>query len=82
MEELTDREKEVLDLLYAGDKYSDIAEKLFLSLATVKTHVSHIYQKLNIRRRSELYVKFNRRKQEGENRGPAVPTSNSLKVKS
>lgn len=54
--ELTEREREVLRLLYRGLRYQEIADTLFLSLATVKTHVHHIYQKLDITRREELFV--------------------------
>jgi DNA-binding CsgD family transcriptional regulator len=55
-EQLTRREQEVLGLLCAGYSYHDIADHLCLSLATVKTHVHHIYQKFNIRRRSQLFT--------------------------
>ena len=54
---LTVREKEVLELLYLGYRYTEIAERLFLSLATVKTHIHHIYQKLGITRREELFIR-------------------------
>ena len=55
---LTDREREVLVLLYQGCRYSEIADRLYLSLATVKTHVYHIYQKLDVSHRGELNVLF------------------------
>ena len=52
---LTQREVEIL-LLLAQDKSSgDIAHKLFVALSTVKTHIKHIYQKLGIHSRRELY---------------------------
>jgi DNA-binding CsgD family transcriptional regulator len=51
---LTDREREVLILLFQGYRYAEIAERLYLSLATVKTHIYHIYQKLDISHRGEL----------------------------
>jgi DNA-binding CsgD family transcriptional regulator len=51
---ITSRESEVLELLIKGDSYKTIGEKLFISLPTVKTHVSNIYQKMNINNKVEL----------------------------
>ena len=48
IEPLTDREIEVLKLIAEGLSNPEIAEKLFLSVGTVKTHVKHIYGKLNV----------------------------------
>jgi two-component system, NarL family, response regulator LiaR len=45
-ESLTEREVEILQLLAFGHTNRDIAEKLFISPDTVKTHLEHIYQKL------------------------------------
>ncbi len=56
--DLTAREKEIFLLLYQGKRYSEIAEMLFISLPTVKTHVNHIYKKLDVTRREELYRKL------------------------
>ncbi|NUM43576.1 MAG: response regulator transcription factor [Anaerolineales bacterium] len=50
---LTDREYEVLKLVVNGLNNSEIAEKLFVSLGTVKFHVSNIFQKLNVDSRIE-----------------------------
>jgi LuxR family maltose regulon positive regulatory protein len=50
---LTRRESEVLSLLAEGLSNNEIAEKLFVSLDTVKTHVKHIFKKLNVKRRFE-----------------------------
>ena len=44
---LSDRELQVLELMSEGLKNKEIAEKLWISQTTVKTHVSHILQKLN-----------------------------------
>lgn len=44
---LSDRELEVLELMAEGLKNKDIADRLWISQTTVKTHVSHILQKLN-----------------------------------
>lgn len=54
VEELTPREKEVLQLIVAGLTNLEIAEKLIISVRTVETHRAHIIDKLGIRRRSEL----------------------------
>ena len=50
---LTDREYEVLKLLVDGLNNSEIAEKLFVSLGTVKFHVSNIFQKFGVDSRIE-----------------------------
>lgn len=51
---ISKREREVLPLLVSGKTYREIADSLFISLPTVKTHVSSIYSKLNVRNRLEL----------------------------
>ncbi|MBE0669937.1 MAG: winged helix-turn-helix transcriptional regulator [Anaerolineales bacterium] len=48
IEPLTEREIDVLKLIAEGLSNPEIAEKLFLSVGTVKTHVKHIYGKLNV----------------------------------
>lgn len=53
-DKLTDREYEVLKLLVDGLNNSEIAEQLFVSLGTVKFHVSNIFQKLNVDSRIEV----------------------------
>jgi DNA-binding NarL/FixJ family response regulator len=52
--ELTQRENEVLNLLSQGKSYATIAEQLFLSINTIKTHVKNIYEKLQISSKEEL----------------------------
>jgi DNA-binding NarL/FixJ family response regulator len=54
--ELTEREVEVLRLLARGMSNAEIAEVLFLSPATVKTHVARILQKLDLRDRIQAVV--------------------------
>jgi DNA-binding NarL/FixJ family response regulator len=50
---LTEREREVLDLIAAGSTNREIAERLFLSPHTVKEHTSAVYRKLQARNRAE-----------------------------
>ena len=54
---LTQKEIEVLSLLAEGGTNSDIAKALFVSTSTVKTHLIHIYQKLEVGRRTEAIKK-------------------------
>ncbi|MBO8198263.1 response regulator [Streptomyces smyrnaeus] len=53
---LTDREREVMELVAAGLTNDEIAGRLVLSPATAKTHVSRIMSKLDVRDRSQLVV--------------------------
>jgi LuxR family maltose regulon positive regulatory protein len=48
---LTKREESVLALLAGGHTYGEIAEELFISIGTVRTHISQIYRKLGVHRR-------------------------------
>lgn len=56
---LTDRENEILELVAQGLTNIEIGEKLFISPATVKTHVSRIMQKTDCHSRAQLVVYFN-----------------------
>ena len=58
LEKLTDREQEILSLLASGYMYKEIADELFISMDTVKTHIRHIYEKLQVRTRTEAVVKY------------------------
>ena len=53
---LTDREREVLVEIAHGLSNQEIADKLFISLPTVKTHVAHILAKINARDRVQAVV--------------------------
>jgi DNA-binding CsgD family transcriptional regulator len=55
---LSPREQEVAGLLAAGLRYKEIADKLCISLDTVKTHASHIYQKTASSGRVELRLRL------------------------
>lgn len=57
-ENLTSREQEILSYLAKGFLYKEIAEKLFISVDTVRTHLHRIYEKLQVRSRTEAVVKF------------------------
>lgn len=48
---LTNREYQILKLIVQGYSNSDIADTLFLSLSTIKTHVSNLYTKMNVKSR-------------------------------
>ena len=57
---LSDREREVLDLIAAGATNREIAARLFLSPHTVKEHTSSLYRKLGVRNRAEAVQKAQR----------------------
>ena len=56
LDELTDREREVLTLVGRGRTNQEIAAELFITEATVKTHVGNIFQKLGVRDRAGAIV--------------------------
>jgi DNA-binding NarL/FixJ family response regulator len=57
-EKLSEREVEVLQLLAEGNRNKDVADKLSVSIATVKSHIYSIYQKLHVNSRVEAINKF------------------------
>ncbi|HEY5914931.1 MAG TPA: response regulator transcription factor [Verrucomicrobiae bacterium] len=60
-ENLSDREQEVLDCLSQGFLYKEIADKLGISYETVHTYIRRIYEKLQVRTRTEAVAKFLKR---------------------
>lgn len=54
---LTAREKEILYSLVDGLSYNKIAEKYFVSLSTIRTHICNIYQKLHVNSKSQAVAK-------------------------
>jgi DNA-binding NarL/FixJ family response regulator len=55
---LTDREEEILSMLAKGYANKEIADKMSVSMSTVRTHLRHIYEKLHVRSRTEAVLKF------------------------
>jgi DNA-binding NarL/FixJ family response regulator len=55
--ELTTREKEVLNHLADGYNYQEIADKIFISVDTVRHHIRNIYKKLHVHSQSEAVAK-------------------------
>lgn len=56
---LTPREQEVLQLIGNGSTNREIAERLYISEGTVKTHVTHLFDRLNLRNRAQLAIYAN-----------------------
>jgi DNA-binding NarL/FixJ family response regulator len=56
LDDLTEREREVLSLIAEGRSNAEIGEALFISETTVKTHVTHVLQKLDVRDRVQAVV--------------------------
>lgn len=58
LSELSEREQQVLDLLSQGLIYKEIADKLDIGYETVHTYIRRIYEKLQVRTRTEAVAKF------------------------
>lgn len=59
---LTEREKEILQLLVEGYSYKEMAAKLYISFYTVQSHIKNLYDKLHVRSKSEAVSKAYRDK--------------------
>ena len=55
---LTERERQVLDQLANGYRYKEIADRLQLSIDTVRTHVRNLYDKLHVSSRTDALNKL------------------------
>jgi two-component system, response regulator PdtaR len=55
--ELTDREFEILNLICQGKTNIQIAEKIYLSVNTIKFHIKNIYEKLDVKNRAKLMTR-------------------------
>jgi DNA-binding NarL/FixJ family response regulator len=56
LDELTDREREIFTLVADGLSNAEIGARLYISDTTVKTHITHIFQKLDLRDRVQAVV--------------------------
>lgn len=56
-QDLSRREQEILEQLSKGYRYKEIADKLFVSIETVRTHIRNIYEKLHVNNRAEALKK-------------------------
>jgi LuxR family maltose regulon positive regulatory protein len=57
IEPLSERELEVLDLIAAGLSNREIADRLFIAVSTVKTHINNIYRKLDVSKRTQAVAR-------------------------
>ncbi len=58
LKSLTSREQEILRLLAKGYMYKEIADHLVISMSTVRTHVSAVYEKLHVHSRAQAAMKL------------------------
>jgi len=58
VDQLTAREREVLELVVSGLSNKEIADRLNVTLAAVRFHLKHIYQKLHVHSRTEAVLKY------------------------
>ncbi|HWY36934.1 MAG TPA: response regulator transcription factor [Bacteroidia bacterium] len=61
LEKLSQREQEILQLLSKGLRYKEIADTIFVSTETVRTHIRNIYQKLQVNSRTDALNKIFRK---------------------
>ena len=55
---LSGREREILENLAQGYATKEVAQRLCISVNTIRTHLQHIYEKLRVRSRTEAVVKY------------------------
>src|SRR5512140_3868972 len=77
LDALSDREREVLDLALAGLSAREIAERLTLTEATIRSHLARIYAKLGVSGRVELMAKL-RPAVPAESAEPAAPSERDV----
>lgn len=65
LQTLTTRELEILTELSKGYRYKEIADRLKISIETVRSHLHNIYEKLHVQSRTEAVVKFMQNQQKG-----------------
>ena len=58
IDDLSARELEILRLLAKGHRYKEIADQLSINIGTVRTHISHVYEKLHVNSRTEATMKL------------------------
>ena len=58
MFQLSTRELDVIEHIIAGSSNKSIAEKMYLSLSTIKTHLQHIFEKTAVNSRTQLLAKI------------------------
>ena len=58
LQKLTTRERDIMDMLARGYRYKEIAKEREIAYTTVHTHIRKIYEKLQVRSRTEATVKF------------------------
>jgi DNA-binding NarL/FixJ family response regulator len=58
MDQLSNRENEILRLLAKGCLYKEIAEQLGITMSTVRTHIHAVYGKLHVQTRTEAVIKY------------------------
>jgi DNA-binding NarL/FixJ family response regulator len=63
--ELSRREEEILELLCQGDSNKEIADRLHLSIETIRTHLRRIYEKLHVRCRTEAALRYREAQERG-----------------
>ena len=74
-EDLSRREREILDHLLRGFSNKDIASHLSISVFTVKNHLRHIYEKLHVRSRTDVLLKYRDMQAKGA-AGESIPGLN------